>query len=258
MSISFDRAAGYYDETRAFPDHIMARLIPMLATQLPANELCLEIGIGTGRIALPLIAADVRIVGIDISVEMLRRLREKAGDGAPSLAIADATRLPFADSTFGSAVAAHVLHLVSGWTRAVDELVRVVRPGGVVVASRGGTARTGWQHAVRRAFFAEAGNPAWPPGMDNIGQLDVEMAARGATLIEMPELINEHEVSINSVISNLEAGTWSACWTLDEATRRRAGAAAREWAERELGDLDAPRPATSGSVWRGYKLPEKS
>ena len=233
----------------------MARLIPMLAAELPKAEPCLEIGIGTGRIALPLMAAGVRLVGIDISIEMLRRLRGKAGDAAPPIAIADATALPFQDSTFGSAVAAHVLHLVSGWTRAVDEIVRVVRPGGVLVASRGATSGSGWQAAVRRRFFAEAGNPAWPPGMDRIAELDVEMSSRRASLIDLPELVNESQTSIDSIISHLEAGTWSACWTLDDATLKRAGAATRSWARRELGDLDEPRPARQGSVWRGYRLP---
>ena len=51
------------------------------------------------------------------------------------LAQADATRLPFAAGTFGSVLAVHVLHLIPDWRVAVDEAVRVLRPGGALVAS---------------------------------------------------------------------------------------------------------------------------
>ena len=253
-SISFDRAAEYYDRTRAFPEDIMARLIPMLAAQVPRRELCLEIGIGTGRIALPLMGEGVRIVGVDISPEMLRKLRGKADRPLP-IAIADATRLPFGDHSFGSAVAAHVLHLIPGWRSAVDELVRVVRTKGVVLASRGAASRTEWQHALRRRFFAEAGNRPWPPGIDTIKELDDEMAFRGAVVRELDELRREDNVSVADQLAALEAGQWSACWAMDDAARHRAAVATREWARRELGDLDAPRTATYVSVWRAYVLP---
>jgi ubiquinone/menaquinone biosynthesis C-methylase UbiE len=253
-SISFDRAAAYYDRTRAFPDNVMARLVPMLVAELPPDKPCLEIGIGTGRIALPLMSRGVRIVGIDLSLEMLRKLLDKARRSAPPLAIADATRLPFASRTFGSAIAAHVLHLIPNWRSAVDELTRVVRPGGVLVASRGGVTRAEWQRAVRRRFFSEAGDPPWPPGIDRIEELDEEMRARGADLRELPELRSEMSASINDLLAALEAGIWSSCWTIDEHARMRAAAATRDWARRALGDLDMRRAASYGSTWHAYAL----
>jgi SAM-dependent methyltransferase len=67
---------------------------------------------------------------------MLRRLAANAaGDSPFPLAQADATRLPFAAGTFGSVLAVHVLHLIPDWRVAVDEAVRVLRPGGALVAS---------------------------------------------------------------------------------------------------------------------------
>ena len=140
-SVSFDRAAGYYDRTRSLPDSLMARLIPLLLAEIPQDGRCLEIGIGTGRIALPLAGAGVAMVGIDISREMLRRLIANARRSAPRVLIADATQLPFADDTFSSAVAAHVFHLIPSWEVAVSELLRVVRPGGIILASRGNRSR---------------------------------------------------------------------------------------------------------------------
>jgi SAM-dependent methyltransferase len=135
-SVNFDRAAGYYDATRALPVTTMAQLTGLLAAELAGRQPCMEIGVGTGRFALPLREAGIATAGTDISGAMLRRLAANAAGGSPfPLAQADATRLPFAAGTFGSVLAVHVLHLIPDWRVAVDEAVRVLRPGGALVAS---------------------------------------------------------------------------------------------------------------------------
>ena len=108
-SVNFDRAAGYYDATRALPATPMAQLTGLLAAELAGRQPCVEIGVGTGRFALPLREAGIAMAGTDISGAMLRRLAANAGGGSPfPLAQADATRLPFAAGTFGSVLAVHV------------------------------------------------------------------------------------------------------------------------------------------------------
>ena len=255
MSLSFDRAAAYYDETRSLPDYAMQLLIARLVAELPREGLCLEIGIGTGRIALPLAAHGVRVVGVDISMEMLRKLIAKAGRNGPPVAIADAIHLPFRDSTFESAVAAHVLHLIPIWRSAVDELTRVVVPGGVLLASKGSEVRVEWQARVRRRFFIEAGDPPWPPGLDSMENLDEHMRTRGATTGKVEDVRHEGAATISGLIAALEKGIYAACWSIDDESRSRAAAATREWARREYADLDASRPAAHSSDWRAYRLP---
>jgi ubiquinone/menaquinone biosynthesis C-methylase UbiE len=232
----------------------MSRLIPMLAAELPREGTCLEIGIGTGRIALPLAQAGVSIVGVDISLEMLRRLVTNAGPSHPPIAVADATRLPFGDHSFASAIASHVFHLIPNWTSAVDELSRVLRPGGILLASRGGRSSDGWARKVSRHFFIEAGDPPWPPGIDRIEELDEHMRSRGAVIRELPTLSMEGSYSISALLANMEAGYWSGCWSLDEPTRRRAAAVTRDWARSEIGDLDEVRPSAESSTWHAYEL----
>lgn len=232
----------------------MAQLLPMLSEQIPRDGLCLEIGIGTGRIALPLAEVGVRIVGVDISLEMLRRLMLKAGPSGPPIAVADATRLPFGDHVFASAIASHVFHLIPNWTGAVDELIRVLRPGGVLLASRGGQPSEGWEHTVNRHFYIEAGDPPWPPGIDRIEPLDELVRSRGGAVHMLPALSVQGSFSINELLSYLEAGYASSCWSLDEPTRRRAAAATRDWARDEIGDLDELRPNTESTVWHAYEL----
>jgi SAM-dependent methyltransferase len=135
-SVNFDRAASFYDATRSLPADAMRRLTDLLAGELAIRPPCLEIGVGTGRFALALRERGVAIAGADISGAMLRRLVANAGGTAPlPLFQSDATRLPAGAGTFGSVLAVHVLHLIPEWRLAVDEAVRVLRPGGALVAS---------------------------------------------------------------------------------------------------------------------------
>jgi ubiquinone/menaquinone biosynthesis C-methylase UbiE len=256
LSISFDRAAPYYDRTRHLGESALASLIPMVTAELAGADRVIEVGIGTGRIALPLMRAGLRITGVDISGEMLARLRANAAGSAPPVAIADATRLPFGDHTFGGADAAHVLHLIPAWKDAVSEIIRVVRPKGVLVASRGGRASDDdWWTSVRREFFRAAGDPSWPPGMDRIEELDAEMRSRGAEVRQLPAIEQHESGTVNELLALLEEGVWSACWSIDEGTRHQAVAAARDWAAANVGDLDERRTVTETLAWRSYRLP---
>ena len=57
--------------------------------ELAGDGTALELGIGTGRIALPLSARGVRVHGIDLSVDMVAQLRAKPGGGDIPVAIGD-------------------------------------------------------------------------------------------------------------------------------------------------------------------------
>lgn len=71
-----ERVAGLYDEWYPVPSD--ERMISTLA-ELAGGGRALELGIGTGRIALPLAAAGVEVHGIDSSQAMVARLRAKPG-----------------------------------------------------------------------------------------------------------------------------------------------------------------------------------
>ena len=232
----------------------MTHLVDVMGPELRAAGTCLEIGIGTGRFALPLARSGVRVVGVDISPEMLRRLAEKAGGVSIPVAIADATRLPFADATFGAGMAAHVLHLIPGWRTAVAELVRVVRPGGRILSDTRGRPESEWYHAVRQHFYAVAELGPWPPGVDTIEDLDEEMTRHGARIRSIPVTEEERAYTINEAVGLLEQGIYSACWSLDEPSRRRAAEETRRWASKNVGDLDERRRVVETMTWRIYDL----
>jgi SAM-dependent methyltransferase len=155
-SVSFDRAASFYDQTRGFPPGIEAGVAAAFveAGALTRETHALEVGIGTGRIALPLAPHVGRIVGIDISAAMLERLVEKRTGEAVFPVVADATRLPFADGSIPVVIAVHIFHLLP-YAEALREIARVLAPGGVLLH--------GWGAAVTFPNLMAAWNRALPP-----------------------------------------------------------------------------------------------
>jgi SAM-dependent methyltransferase len=75
-----ERVAARYDESSAemFAPAVVEPAVDFLA-DLAANGRALELGIGTGRIAVPLARRGVPVYGIDLSTSMVERLREKPG-----------------------------------------------------------------------------------------------------------------------------------------------------------------------------------
>ncbi len=137
MADSFDRVAVCYDATRAIPAAAEADIAAGIARAVGATPRTrlLEIGVGTGRIALPLVQHGLRCIGIDRSAPMLAAARRKALDSAAQLLLAqaDATTLPFATASVDVALVVHVFHLIPDWPRALDEALRVLRPGGYLI-----------------------------------------------------------------------------------------------------------------------------
>src|SRR5215469_8515120 len=78
-SLSFDRVASQYDDTRGYPQIASDAIAEgmMRFGPLARGATALEIGAGTGRIALPLLERGVNITGADISERMTERLRAK-------------------------------------------------------------------------------------------------------------------------------------------------------------------------------------
>lgn len=140
-SIKFDRAVEFYDETRGFPAGIETPAAALIAKAglLDANSRVLEIGVGTGRIALPLAAEVGHIIGLDLSRLMMQRLMAKQNGEAIHLTQADGTRLPFSDNSFDAVVTVHVFHLIPNWPDLLSEIKRVLRPNAPLLYARGGT-----------------------------------------------------------------------------------------------------------------------
>jgi phosphatidylethanolamine/phosphatidyl-N-methylethanolamine N-methyltransferase len=109
----------------------------------------LEVGVGTG-ISLTDYSADNRVVGVDLSEEMLRKAKERVSQLALShvvrLEVMDAEHLSFPDNSFDAVVATYVVSTCPNPEAALDEFARVLKPGGEIVLAN----RVGAEAGLRR------------------------------------------------------------------------------------------------------------
>ena len=132
----------------------------------------LDVATGTGLVARELARANVRVVGLDQSPGMvtrgLREVRERGLQDRIRFTLGQAQALPFADETFDALTFTYLLRYVDDPGATVAELVRTLRPGGVMASLEFHVplepwARAGW-HAYTRAVMPAVGwtvSPAW-------------------------------------------------------------------------------------------------
>ena len=149
------------------------------AERLPAGASVLDVGCGTGDLALAA-AARVgpggRVTGVDFSEAMLAKAREKAaaaGTGNVEFVKASADDLPFAGGAFDAVVSAFVLRSLAGIRdRCAREIRRVLRPGGeafLLELSRPRAPGLRRLHCLYLRFLVPligkfAAGPRWPRG----------------------------------------------------------------------------------------------
>jgi ubiquinone/menaquinone biosynthesis C-methylase UbiE len=258
QSVAFDRAADYYDKTRGYPpgeEKGVAAIIAQ-AGNLNTNSRVLEIGIGTGRIALPVAPLVSSYFGLDLSRPMMDKLRTKQNGEAIFLVEGDATKLPYPDKTFDAAVVVHVFHLIPNWQDALAEVGRVLRPGATLVHS--------WSKDVGSEVFQPLWN-AW----------DAAIGPKAETTFGAPWRANpnfledggwrptgdtvEHsygtETSLKAFLDMLRGRVWSSCWKYTDEELARGIAAMEALIPSLFDDPSAPIKRVTTVYARGYRAP---
>jgi ubiquinone/menaquinone biosynthesis C-methylase UbiE len=122
-TVEHDEIADVYDETRRALD---ADTLNGTKEMLAAHDCrsILEIGVGTGRVSLPLYKNGYEMTAVDISRKMMARAKVK---GLKSLILANGSQLPFRDKSFDATLMAHVFHLLENPISVMREAARVSR-----------------------------------------------------------------------------------------------------------------------------------
>jgi SAM-dependent methyltransferase len=131
-----DRFADVYDDWYADVSDVEGTVA--LIVELAGDAPVLELGVGTGRIALPLAAAGLEVVGIDASAAMVERLRSKPGGPDLRVEVGDfAAALPHVEGGYGAVVVTFntLLNLVAPGAaeRCLSLVHDALRPGGAFV-----------------------------------------------------------------------------------------------------------------------------
>jgi SAM-dependent methyltransferase len=255
--VNFDRAAGFYDQTRAQPAEVSQAISAALLAILPPEPAVLEVGIGTGRIARPLLQRGLAMFGIDVSAKMMQRLVEAqtAGEVPARLALADAHCLPFAPASFDAVLAVHVFHLLADWRTALGEVRRTLRPQGMLLAGSDTRAEDSPQSRIRHKWdeIAQAhGQPTGRQGIGRIEDLKAALLSSGAECVEIEAANWMTRFVPNQYIDDLANGIYSSTWGIDPEVIPECSAEIHVWAAATFGDLAQPVYLPRKFVWSKF------
>jgi len=164
---AYDRWAPIYDVIFNLPFH-PGRLAAAQAAGAAAgpNGEILVVGVGTG-LELALLPPTTRVTGIDLSRGMLdvarERVQRKRMRHVQALREMDAGALDFSDVSFDVALAPFVMSVVPDPARVLEEMWRVVRPGGELVLINHFAAERGWRVGIETGMDGFAAWLGWHP-----------------------------------------------------------------------------------------------
>ena len=280
QSVSFDPIAHLYDATRGYPEASARQIAQAIerASHATAQTSFLEVGIGTGRIALPLASLGHTYTGADISRKMLAELEKKLRleewqedvrpwgalpdentEFAPSvqrfayeaqhasmrLACSDIMHLPFRDGSFDVAIAVHVFHLVADWQLAVREVLRVLRPGGMLLHCWDKNVK-GDLHLIGNqwsTFLRELGYVTKRPGATSTQMVFDWLRAQGFRSEMLAPMFWEMSMTPRQAIENFTQRYMSGTWSIPDDIFSSASERLWQWANTYYGSqIDALRP----------------
>lgn len=162
VAAAYDRWAPVYD---LFFGGVFktGRQLSIAAAEAVGGRI-LEVGVGTG-ISLPQYSRGCRLSGIDISDSMLDKARERVRklglDNVEEIAVMDAENLRYEDNSFDVIVAQYVVTAVPNPEAALDEFVRVIKPGGEIIITTRIGAETGVRGGIEKFLMPVTSKLGW-------------------------------------------------------------------------------------------------
>ena len=154
----WDRNAGRYDrfmrKDRAAYDEIYELIRPIVR-----HKTVLELATGTGLIAKNIVNAAAHIEATDASAEMIAEAKQDNRSAKLHFSVQDMFRLPYANQSFNVVIVSNALHIVPQPEKALQEIKRVLKDDGVLIAPTFTHAGNSFSGMVRAFFMRMAGFP---------------------------------------------------------------------------------------------------
>lgn len=260
-STSFSPVAHIYDATRTVPraqiEGAIARIESFHGGKTPVRTL--DLGCGTGQFAVCLAERGHRVIGIDLSEDMIRGARGKGGT-AIDFRVRDARDTGLETACIDLCVSSKLFLHIENWQQAVDEILRIVRPGGCFAYIN----ESGFfDNRVRRRFRRIAADKGFRnrfPGPHNPDVIRDHLRARGCEYAHIPasELGWERRFKLSDAYEELRNRAFAEFWMIPDATYDEILADVAEWIETLPRQWDAVDQMTPGLRIDLYRLPSSA
>ncbi len=154
----WDKNAGRYDcfmrKERAAYEEMYALIRPIVR-----HKTVLELATGTGLIAKHIVNAAAHIEATDASAEMIAQAKRDNQSAKLHFSVQDMFRLPYAEESFDVVIVSNALHIVPQPEQALQEIKRVLKDDGVLIAPTFTHAGNSFSGKVKAFFMKLAGFP---------------------------------------------------------------------------------------------------
>ena len=154
----WDKNAGRHDrfmrKDRAAYDEMYELIQPVVR-----HKTVLELAAGTGLIAKHIVNAAAHIEATDASAEMITEAKRDNRSAKLHFSVQDMFRLPYANQSFDVVIVSNALHIVPQPEKALQEIKRVLKDDGVLIAPTFTHAGNSFSGMVRAFFMKLAGFP---------------------------------------------------------------------------------------------------
>ena len=154
----WDKNAGRYDrfmrKDRAAYDEMYELIRPVVR-----HKTVLELATGTGLIAKHIVNAAVHVEATDASAEMIAEAKRDNRSAKLYFSVQDMFCLPYANQSFNVVIVSNALHIVLQPEKALAEIRRVLKDGGVLIAPTFTHAGNSFRGKVKAFFMKLAGLP---------------------------------------------------------------------------------------------------
>jgi ubiquinone/menaquinone biosynthesis C-methylase UbiE len=232
----YDWLAPGFDRQRPLPPGVPAEIRAAVLMELPPGPDIADIGCGAGRIGWPFVAAGDNYTAVDLSLGMLRQFAIRDLPNAPRLAQADATRLPFSDASFDGVLLVQVLSGAGHWRDLLNEVRRVLRPGGALFVGQSMAPDDGIDAQMKHRLAEILGEMNEHPYQPKSREDAFGWLARHASLTS--EQVAQWPISRTPGQFIERHGTGARFSALPRAVRIAAMARLTEWASNTFGSLD--------------------
>ena len=154
----WDRNAGLYDRFMRKDSAAYAQMYDLIRPVV-RDKTVLELATGTGLIARHIVSEAKHIEATDASPEMIEQARRDGTSTKLHFSVQDMFHLPYADASFDVIIVANALHIIPQPELALQEIGRVLKPGGILIAPTFTHAGNSLRGRIKAFFMKLAGFP---------------------------------------------------------------------------------------------------
>jgi SAM-dependent methyltransferase len=234
---------------------ISNELAQSLANHLRRDATIIDVGAGTGRLAVALASKGFQVFAVDPSVSMLQTIQRKS-EVLVAAVTADGTCLPFRRDSADAIVLARLLYLVADWQGLLREAKGVLRRGGILFHEWGnGDASEAWVQVREKArsLFQEAGvETPFHPGARSEFEVDSYVCDLGFHRREQIQAGAGPAVTLADFLNKIQSGEFSYVWNVPKDVQDFCLPQLRRWCESKF-DLYQPAPMPAELRWGVYE-----